>query len=130
MVGGRSGHGDGSRRRRLVTYYCPECCVNWHPFHCSDGACPECGGGTRRRPREDASPDADDRHRAVLAARIKRERSEHSHKLFDDYCVARDKQRLEEALQSTDEIDSAAIWRGLGLEPPEQHGEQDVSDAA
>jgi hypothetical protein len=58
-----------------MTYYCNECVMNWHPYQCIDGACPECGGGTRRT-SDPASDDADVRHRAALAERIKRERYE------------------------------------------------------
>ncbi len=58
-----------------MTYYCTECVMNWHPYQCIDGACPGCGGGTRRS-YDPASDDADVRHRAALAERIKRERYE------------------------------------------------------
>jgi hypothetical protein len=71
-----------------MTYYCSECVMNWHPFHCIDGACPECGGGTKRS-YEPASPDADARHQVALAARIKRER----HERFEAYYAERELQR-------------------------------------
>jgi hypothetical protein len=47
--------------------------MNWWPYQCTEGRCPECGGGTGRS-REPVSDDADVRHRAVLAAMIKRDR--------------------------------------------------------
>ena len=56
-----------------MTYYCSACVMNWWPYHCADGACPECGGGTTRS-REPASEDAEARHRAALAEAIKRDR--------------------------------------------------------
>ena len=56
-----------------MTYYCSECVMNWWPYQCTEGSCPECGGGTSRS-REPISDDADVRHRAVLAAAMKRDR--------------------------------------------------------
>lgn len=52
-----------------------------------------------RRVNEDASPDAGERHKAVLRARIERERSEHSHKLFEEFCAARDAERAADAAE-------------------------------
>ncbi len=43
-----------------MTYFCPDCCVNWFPFQCDKGCCPECGGGTKRT-SEPVSPDASSR---------------------------------------------------------------------
>ena len=71
-----------------MTYYCPDCVVNWHPFHCNQGACPECGGGTRRS-HDPASPDAAARHQMALAAAIKRDR----HAKFEAYYAEREQQR-------------------------------------
>lgn len=31
-----------------MSFYCPRCVKNWWPYETSDGACPTCGGGTRR----------------------------------------------------------------------------------
>lgn len=76
-----------------MTYYCAECVVNWHPYQCPEGRCPECGRGTRRQPREPASLDADARFAAAMKARADRERSEHSHRLFDAFCAKRDAER-------------------------------------
>lgn len=70
-----------------MTYYCSECVMNWHPFHCTDGACPECGGGTKRS-YDPASHDADARHRKALAAAIKRD----SYARFEAYYAAREQQ--------------------------------------
>ena len=72
-----------------MSYYCPECVMNWHPYQCAQGCCPECGKGTTRS-REPASSDADGRHRAALAAAIKRERYER----FEAYYFERELQRL------------------------------------
>ncbi len=77
-----------------MTYYCSECVMNWHPFQCTDGACPECRGGTRRS-YEPASPDADARHRMAVAAAIKRDR----HARFEAYYAERE-QRAEMARAS------------------------------
>jgi hypothetical protein len=71
-----------------MTYYCSECVMNWWPYQCTDGRCPECGGGTKRS-RDPVSEDADVRHRAVLAAAIKRDRYER----FEAYYAAREAQR-------------------------------------
>jgi hypothetical protein len=72
-----------------MTYHCPECVTNWHPYQCTDGACPECATGTRRT-SEPASEDADVRHRAALAARIGRERRER----FEAYYAEREQRRF------------------------------------
>jgi hypothetical protein len=71
-----------------MTYYCSECVMNWWPYQCTDGRCPECHGGTKRS-RDPVSEDADRRHRAVLAAAIKRDRYER----FEAYYAAREAQR-------------------------------------
>jgi hypothetical protein len=71
-----------------MTYYCPECVMNWHPYQCAEGCCPECGRGTKRT-YEPASNDADLRHRAALAAAIKRERYER----FEAYYAEREMQQ-------------------------------------
>jgi hypothetical protein len=44
-----------------VTYYCPECVVNWWPYQARGGCCPNCGGGTVFR-QEPASEEADRLH--------------------------------------------------------------------
>ncbi len=87
-----------------MTYYCSECVINWWPYQCAAGCCPECGGGTTRK-QEPADADADVRFKAAMRARVERERSEHNHKLFADFCARRDAQ-------------AAALHRD-----PEQHGE-------
>jgi hypothetical protein len=71
-----------------MTYYCSACVMNWHPFQCAEGRCPECGAGTKRG-YDPASPDADVRHRAALAAAIKRERYER----FEAYYAEREQHR-------------------------------------
>jgi hypothetical protein len=71
-----------------MTYYCSECVMNWHPFQCTDGACPECGGGTKRS-YDPASPDAEARHRAAVDAAAKRDR----YARFEAYYAAREQQR-------------------------------------
>jgi hypothetical protein len=70
-----------------MTYYCSECVMNWHPFHCTGGACPECGGGTRRS-HDPVSPDAEARHQLALAAAIKRDR----YARFEAYYAEREQQ--------------------------------------
>ncbi len=79
-----------------MTYYCPQCVTNWHPFQCAEGCCPECGGGTKRS-YDPASPDVDARHKAALVERIRRERSEHNHRLFEEYYAAREREQFGEA---------------------------------
>lgn len=71
-----------------MTYYCAECVMNWHPYQCAEGCCPECGRGTKRT-YEPASTDADVRHRAALAAAIKRER----YARFEAYYAEREMQQ-------------------------------------
>ena len=71
-----------------MTYYCSECVMNWWPYQCPDGACPECGGGTSRS-REPVSEDADVRHRAALAVRIKQDR----YARFEAYYAEREQHR-------------------------------------
>gem|GEM_PF-2264340 len=70
-----------------MTYYCSECVMNWYPFHCTGGACPQCGGGTRRS-NDPASPDAPERHRAALAVAVKRDR----YARFEAYYTEREQQ--------------------------------------
>ncbi len=72
-----------------MTYTCTECVMNWHPYQCAEGCCPQCGGGTKRS-YEPVSPDADERHRAALAEAIKRDRYER----FEAYYFERELQRL------------------------------------
>ncbi len=81
-----------------MTYYCSSCVVNWYPYQCADGCCPECGGGTVRK-QEPADPDTDARFKVAMRVRVERERSEHNHKLFDDFCARRDADRLASELQ-------------------------------
>ncbi len=89
-----------------MTYFCGECCMNWWPYQCTDGCCPTCGGGTRRT-YDPVSPDANELHQAALAKRIARERSEHAHRLFEEFYAAREAARAA-ATQSAE---------------PEQYGE-------
>jgi len=72
-----------------MTYYCSECVMNWHPYQCAEGCCPECGRGTKRTPDEPSS-DAALRHRAALAAAAKRERYER----FEAFYAERELQRI------------------------------------
>jgi hypothetical protein len=62
--------------------------MNWHPFQCTGGACPQCGGGTKRS-NDPVSSDADARHRVALAAAIKRDR----YAQFEAYYAERERQR-------------------------------------
>lgn len=71
-----------------MTYHCSECVVNWWPYQCAEGRCPECGGGTSRS-REPISDDADARHRAVLAGAVKRDR----YARFEAYYAEREQRR-------------------------------------
>ncbi len=107
-----------------MTYYCAECVVNWWPFMCTDGACPVCGRGTKRV-QEPASPEAPALHKAALVERIARERSEHNHRLFDEYLANRD--ALRGAAQPTESIDTLEVTAELPTFDPEQHGEEDVA---
>ena len=70
-----------------MTYYCSECVVNWHPFQCPGGACPDCGGGTKRS-NDPASPDAGTLHRITSDAAIKRDR----YARFEAYYAEREQQ--------------------------------------
>ena len=71
-----------------MIYRCDSCEMNWWPYQCTDGCCPECGSVTVRRAGV-VSEDADARHRAVLAERIKRERYER----FERYYAERERRR-------------------------------------
>jgi hypothetical protein len=101
-----------------MTYWCSACDVNWNPYQCAEGCCPECGGGTKRAPRELASPDADARFKRVMAARVQRDRSEHNHKLYEAYVAKRDDAALAEF---HDEL------AALPTRDPEQPGEEDIA---
>jgi hypothetical protein len=63
--------------------------MNWHPYQCAEGSCPECGRGTKRS-YEPASDDADVRHRAALSAAIRRDR----YAQFEAYYAERELQRI------------------------------------
>lgn len=76
-----------------MTYRCAPCDVNWWPYMCPEGCCPQCGGGTTRV-QQPVNEDALELHQAVLAERIQRERSEHNHKLFEEYYAAREAGRM------------------------------------
>lgn len=66
-----------------MTYYCSECVMNWNPYQCPQGCCPECGSGTYRE-HEPASVDAEERFKASMRKRVERDRREHEHKLRVD----------------------------------------------
>lgn len=72
-----------------MTYFCATCVVNWWPYMCTEGCCPQCGTGTKRQ-QEPASPDALELHQAVIAARVEQARSDLNHKLFEEYYAARE----------------------------------------
>ena len=73
----------------MTSNYCPECLTNWAPYHCEDGACPNCETGTIRR-QEPVSEDAGNLHREILRKRAARELSEHKHRQFEEFCARRD----------------------------------------
>lgn len=86
-----------------MTYYCAECVMNWHPYQCSQGGCPECGRGTRRT-HDSASVDADVRYRAALARAIKRDRYER----FEAYYAEREIKR--NGLDELPVVESHQAW--------------------
>jgi uncharacterized Zn finger protein (UPF0148 family) len=73
-----------------VTYYCPECVVNWWPYQAVDGCCPVCGRGTVRR-QEPASDDADERFRAARTASRAALESAERHARFEAYYAERER---------------------------------------
>ncbi len=94
-----------------MSYWCGNCLTHWAPYHCDNGACPKCGGGTIPR-QEPVDEDAGNLHREILLDRQKAERSAHAHREFDLYCAKRDAARLA-AAQDTDEIDTNAVQRAV-----------------
>lgn len=72
-----------------MTSYCSECVVNWHPYMAAGGVCPICGGGTSRR-QEPVTDGVDELFRAARRVRADRERSEHAHKQFEEFYIARE----------------------------------------
>jgi len=72
-----------------MTYYCAACCMNWWPYQTSDGACPECGGGTRRT-QEPGSLDADARYKAVSVARAAASGRDRAVAAFEAFYAARE----------------------------------------
>lgn len=77
-----------------MNWRCTVCLRNWAPYMCEKGACPSCGSGTRRT-NEPVDDDAVEVHKAALAERAARERSEHNHREFDAYMAKRDAARLD-----------------------------------
>jgi hypothetical protein len=71
-----------------MTYYCPECVVNWWPYQAKDGCCPECGKGTTRKPMEAGSIDADARYKVARKAGRERDASVKAHEDFEAYYLA------------------------------------------
>ena len=71
-----------------MTYFCPDCCIAWFPYMTNGGACPECGGGTRRT-NEPVSPDADARWQTIKAKRASADR----HERFERYNAEREAKR-------------------------------------
>ncbi len=69
-----------------MTYYCPQCVTNWYPFMCRDGACPECGTGTKRQTRSFVTADALERFEVVKARRA----SQFAHERFEAYYAERE----------------------------------------
>lgn len=108
-------------------FECTACGVRWDPFMTVDGACPTCNGGTKRV-QGPASAEAAELHKAALAERIKRERSEHAHAQFRAYLVQRqiaaDAARFAE--QDTEEIAAEVIRREFE-DDDTQWGEEDVA---
>jgi hypothetical protein len=72
-----------------MTHYCGACVVNWWPYMTNKGACPECGGGTVRKPSEPASDDAKERYAAVKARRAREE----LYRDFETYYAERELER-------------------------------------
>ena len=67
-----------------MTYYCSTCVANWFPYMCNSGACPACGGGTKRTLTEPASIDAVPRFNAARAATASRERHQRFEAFYED----------------------------------------------
>lgn len=72
-----------------MTYFCPECCVNWWPWQAKafGGSCPRCGGGTKAR-QEPGSMDADALYGEALAARKLRDERKANELAFEEYWEA------------------------------------------
>ncbi len=94
----------------MTSYFCPECLTNWAPYHCDAGVCPKCKTGTILR-QEPVSEDAGNLHRDLLRKRAARERSEHLHREFEEYCAKRDAER--NAAQPTEVIDTLEVLAEL-----------------
>lgn len=60
-----------------MTYECEPCGIRWWPYHTrdTDNACPQCGGGTKRK-MAPASEEAEETWKAILRARRTREEAE------------------------------------------------------
>jgi hypothetical protein len=98
-----------------VTYSCTPCGISWFPYMTLSGACPMCGGGTRRG-SDPASEGVVDLHRELTIARTERELSARRHRDFEAYCEQRDA------------LEAAAALADLPVCPgPEQWGEEDVA---
>lgn len=69
-----------------MTYYCPDCVVEWYPYMCPQGVCEQCGGGTRRHNRGHATPGVVELHKQ---AREQRERLDRADR-FELYYEARE----------------------------------------
>jgi predicted nucleic acid-binding Zn-ribbon protein len=95
-----------------MTYRCSKCDVNWYVFMTIKGACPSCGGGTKRT-QEPASPNAKQLHEALKA----KGRAADAHDRFETYYA--DRERARDAAQATEAIDSLEIIAKLPTRDPE-----------
>lgn len=73
-----------------MTYRCDSCGINWLPYMTQAGACPSCGGGTRRL-NEPSSDNAMALHRALRA----KGRSADMHERFEQFYADRERSELD-----------------------------------
>jgi hypothetical protein len=52
-----------------MTFYCPECVIEWWPYMCDAGVCPTCGRGTIQHNGNDATDGVEQLHKAALKVR-------------------------------------------------------------
>lgn len=74
----------------MLSYYCPECMVNWAPYQAGGGQCPYCHGGTRRV-NQPATKGIAELYKALLVTRV----SEQVHERFEKFCADRERADLE-----------------------------------
>lgn len=74
----------------MLSYYCPECLVNWAPYQAAKG-CPFCGSGTRRV-NQPATKGIVEFYKAIVVTQAKHDR-------FDEFVADRERAELEAILR-------------------------------